>query len=249
MMRKSVESYAEIESTSRIEQEQGDRMEGNRRKTLVIGGAIAALIVAAVLILVLVLTLRVGSDFKCKLEDLEPRKDLSNLANIRSSNDLALAKFAGYLKLTIVSFGDVYETKYLSLDLKSISYSMYANQSRYLTLETDCARLEFVVKVSPSHLYQVSDINVAPKTECARFDRCTISEESFNTIAEQHYKCLYDRTYECVLGPNGGNSSHENGIRAVSEVYLVTNEIEFEVDGDPEKISQGQFSKPQRECR
>ena len=128
---------------------------------------------------------------------------------------------------------------------------VYADQYLYLTLETDCARLEFKIHESPAHQYEVLTINVVSKAKCARFDKCTIAAKSLSTNASQHYKCLYDRIYECILSPNDITLSNRNNggtPQTLSEAYLVINQLEFELDGDPKKISQEQFSKPQREC-
>lgn len=252
MSQRIEESYKEIQSDPSESGQRTTMEESNRKRLCLIGGAVATLLIVAIFVLILVFTLHVGGD-KCKLTDTEPKQELTHLPSIRSADNRALVRFAGFLRLAIVDNNDDYEFKYLPLTLKTVHYSVFANQNILLSLEADCAKLDMKIRETTEHEYQVLSLSIMPKIQSARFDRCGISTTALNTRSDEHYKCLYDKSYECTFVSDAITANNRtlavNSSGSLTEVYLIANQLEFELDGDTKLIAQGEFSKTAKECR
>lgn len=231
-------SYREIESADEVSQTNNNM--ANIKRLLIIGAAIALVIVVATIILVLVLNQGGG----CRLNEVEPRRELTNLANIRATNNLALFRFAGYLEMVTSGPDEPYEIRYLPLDLKDVTFASYANQNFVINMDAGCARIELNMQESPQHMYQVSSLIVESKTANTLFKRCRIyAGSSFTTNSSEHYKCLYDRCFDCpVLSSSDDKSTN------LSKVRLIMNQFEFEVYGNAHNVSKAIFSKKVKEC-
>lgn len=195
-------------------------------------GAIAGVLVVAVVVLVLLFVVpRTGH--VCKLSS-EPPKG-ADVTNFKTSDFKAMANMAGYLIYTKQQ--DQKEVQsYLGLDLNSIEQTGSLKEPKEpakLKLATFCADLTVVLPTDKNSsfpfYFQLDNISSdGDKTTCTTSSRLALR-------ADQYYSCQKTQIYECM-----------NDKKLVAHLQLDV--LEFELDGDPNLIKQDKFSKSKQSC-
>lgn len=186
-----------------------------------------------------------GPANQCKLVDTEPAKPkyLTELDKVGSRDNKALASFAGYLKYNI----DGDEKKvYLPLDLQSINSAQTKGDDKTdfttFTLNTNCAKVSLQIKLLDYTIkvYQAVAISVDLTTPNGKTSRCTVEYglQGIQFAPANHYRCLLKKTYECI----GGEKKEK-----VAELVLYN--LEFEFDGNADKIKNKEFSTEAENCK
>lgn len=216
-----------------------------RKKVLIIGGSVlAAVVVLVVIIVVLVLTL--GGRQTCRLADQPPQ--VNHFKPIASEGKLALVRFAGHLKLWTIDGNDTSENKYLDLDLDRVRYFVDSEGGRHLTLDTNCAQIEFQISLLNSDIelkFTVQTIEVTSKTSHTNFERCHVYSGDIQFGLYDYWSCPRRKVYHCYV------PDHDTSLIKEKETYaeFVFSHLEFEIDGDPDAIADGHFDKLEKTCK
>lgn len=204
----------------------------DRRNKFIVGGLIG-LIVLAIVVLVFL-----KSGPKCDLIDTKPVSDLTKLKNLASSDYKSLLNFAGYLKYNIDSKDDK-KKEFLPLNVQSINTEDVKDSTdRLFVLNGDCAKMTLTVRTDKTTKKEsVSNINVDLTTANGDSKSCTIvNPMNIEAAAGKHYSCMIDKTYTC-----------KDKDKIVAE--LVLNDLEFELNGNSDKIKAGEFSTEKESCK
>lgn len=204
-------------------------------------------IVAGVVIIVVVVGLifffASQSYVKCDLQEVEPAFDTKNKQNVKSSDNKALVDFNGFL-----SYQKDKEDKkvFLPLNFESVSYSETSNDkgtTGNMRLETNCASLVFNYNVGEERRLAVTDIDVSLVLPNGDYKSCKVQHLGIFVGPKKHYSCDVKKEYSCETTVKEDN---KDVTKVVAK--LVLRNLEFEVDGDPEKIKKLEFSTGKDVC-
>lgn len=205
----------------------------DRRNKIIVGGIIG-LIVLAIIVLVFL-----KSGPKCDLIDTKPDvpSDLTKLKNLASSDYKSMLNFAGYLKYNIDS-KDEKKKQFLPLEIQSINTEDVKDTTdKLLVLNGDCAKMTMTVKTDKTTSKQtVSTINVDLTTANGDSKSCSIDPMGIEVSAGKHYSCKVDKIYTCF--------DKEKNV-----AQFIMNDLEFEVNGNSDKIKNGEWSTGAEVCK
>lgn len=216
-------------------------MDNRIRNAVIVGIGVTVLVVLAILF--------IGAGKQCNLQSEAPKLDPSEeVVNHKSSDFKAMANFAGYLVYKQKQDDDKKKNStsntdlYLNLELESIEQTGSwgdTKQPARLKLSTGCADLTVVLPTSEdkSHLepfyFELDNISSdGDRTECTTGSPMTI-------FASQYYSCKQTKSYTCF--------STKDKTKEVAQ--LIVQRLEFEVDGNPAAIKQGNFDKVLVSCK
>lgn len=167
---------------------------------------------------------------RCKLQSDKPKIDGNQLRNIASENNTAIANFVGHLMFSFNNGGDI-SYSYLPLKLLSINQTgrFCKDQKAILTLLTDCAD----IKLTHRHEFNENFVRFHVNLENISYDH--------NHLAS----CNLDLMIS--VERDGRHRTKEQAWLCYNDEKIVAtfamDQFEFEIDGDPEKIKKGEFSK------
>lgn len=201
------------------------------------GQKIAAGVIVGVLVVVLVIFLTKSHAPQCELVDSLQTKDLTKLSPVASDDNKNLVKFSGYVKYNDNNNKTKDNEKpkiYLPLDLEKLEVS---DGSTKAVVVNDCASLTLTLKKDASKTIVVDSISVQVKKNNVLEELCRVKSTNIIMPDKKFYSCKKDTNYDCVGSDN-----------KVVVATLVAQYWELEVDGDQNRIKEGQFSKVANEC-
>jgi len=213
----------------------------DRRNKIIVGVVIAIVVIGVVALIVVK-----KSSPSCELVDSLPALDATKLHNISSQDNFALANFAGYLKYELGPDvkGDEAKRVYMPLSLQSVNLEAEDSGS-VLTLTEDCAKLSLSLKKSGDGKVNLADIQVDLTGQPSRNEKVCRVSPGIVISAGKHYSCKKEVSYDCVA-----QYKDDKGVEKTKTVaHLVVSSIEFEINGDPEKIKKQTFSTEAEPCK
>lgn len=128
----------------------------------------------------------------------------------------------------------------MPIELKSITHQKLDDED-ILTLDSDCIKLSIYIKDRSYGSKYAHLMKVQLDTGEGLREFCTIDSCSSDMVykADEYYLCNRMNSYDCF-----GKS---NNIKTTLG-YLMLLSLEFELDGNPEKIKDNQFSKDPKIC-
>lgn len=220
-------------------------------KKVVIFSVLLAIVIFIVVFLRVAYLINHG---QCQLLDEEPISSASigPIKNHRSHNSLALVNFEGYLTMRNVdSRRKFFSIQYLPLELGKVDYLVDIEDSSFeLKLDLECALVSLRIILNENGMYIVEDVIVESRSSHARFEPCHVYAFGFSTYFLEHYRCDQQRVYGCWELPYGVAGRNQSRIKAqkLVSIELVMNRFEFEINGDPNAIDGGHFSKVVATC-
>lgn len=206
----------------------------NRNATI---GLIVGVVVAT---LVLIIVLNRPGKHPCELRQEVPTYDSEQSKNVTSKNNVAIANFAGYLGFPNDTNRSEIVNEYLPLELVSISQEGTLNGSSQanLTLSTSCCNIKLHHTLDPDNKsnYLISMVieNIVGNRNVTS---CHVAEFLTTKLKQdQFYFCRDSKVHYC-------KDMEENTVAT-----FVFHQLEFEIDGNPDIIKQGRFSKQQYIC-
>lgn len=189
---------------------------------------IASVAIVAVIGVAVLLRLTLWAKPSCNHVNDSPKIDTAKLQAIASKDNIALAKTAAYAK-----FGNK-TASYVELNLKSIEEVKPSDTKRVLILNFDCGKLTFDVQYKDT-TQTVDNVIFTQVGGDEDGKQCRLDTFKFTDLKNVRYTCAKEIFYPCT--PLDEKDAKKDSI-AIS-----LNAIDFEVDGDAEKIKKGQFSK------
>lgn len=178
--------------------------------------------------------------YTCELQREQPKFDPELLKNITSKNNTAIANFAGFIVLHNDTNVPNPIADYLPLELVSISQQGALNDSNgaNLTLSTSCCDITLIHTIDPKSKNVIIKIQIENiSSDRNHVSSCLVSTGLTPIPRDSFYSCQNSRSFYCEDAKNGT-------IAAI----LKFQQLEFEIDGDPNIIEQGRFSKQKRMC-
>lgn len=210
------------------------KMELNTKRNRII-------LVSVVLAIVLIVTILATSSTKsCSLMSEVPEP--ANIRPRKSTSDLALVTFSGYLNYFDQSKNS---TGYMPLELQSVGFiSTKYDEVKRLNLDAKCAKIEFALyQEFSSPINEVFEIRVDLVEANGQVKSCIIDKQQFEISATSkiHYACYSMRSYNCY---SWDTTAEERNLVA----KLIVLGFEFEIDGNRQVIRQESFSTPAKYC-
>lgn len=212
-----------------------------RRNQLIVGGVV----IVAVIVVIALVASKSGDAPVCELQAEQPKIDLSKVKIIIAGENNVLLKFAGYVKYE--KSNDVKDDKiYLALEdtqtvaLKKDDVTPNQPARRAISAETGCASLTLNIDQSsqPDKL-EIGTVKLEVKADGLKKpddeSYCTVSSIGEAYAKDKHYSCNKEKSYPC-----------KDKDKTVAT--LVVSNLEFELDGNPEKVKKGEFTTAADEC-
>lgn len=202
-------------------------MKSNR--VLIVLGVIIGIVLAIALLTSFVLFMKQSTSCQVQLE--EPKRSSKVLKNFITKDYKAIANIDGY-----VLFNDTHE--YVPLELNNIELSEESNE-QYLTLHFTCASIGILWRKGINTEWNmVTEYNVSINVAGKSTTKCIIEYPGIYVPNNEHFYCQQKYVFGCV-----DLETHRKQL-----LELVLYAIEFEIDGDPDMIKEGRFSKQPRVC-
>lgn len=181
---------------------------------------------------------------RCKLHYLRPIYIYSRdpLENFISPDKRAIANFIGFLGIPDEELLPVVKNKFLQLELDSISQegTLEGGDQAVLKLSTNCADIKMIhvpYDNNPDQMDISIEIENVFANQKLQVPWCKLSTRlTFNPTKNSFYSCRDSRIHPCI-------DSEENIL-----ALFVFEQLEFEIDGNPDIIEQGGFSKGNYTC-
>lgn len=211
-------------------------------------------VVSVVMALVVLMGLS-SKTITCGLIVEEPRFNFSAIKNIHSLDFTSLANFAGYMRLEqlhdhstlrkIKKEQNISTVSYFPIHVEYISLFSFRPEFYRFIINADCA--EIVLELERhGELVRVVNISISLKVS---YDfgstECQIDSPPIEIFQDGYYSCPEKRVYRCDLKKE--QNDIDPGPR--SFMSLVVQRLEFEIDGNPDKIRLDQFSKKINRCK
>lgn len=218
-------------------------MDNKKRTITVIAATIFVILVIAV-ILISAIVLKKNRE-TCQLTYKAPVVNIADQVPVASRNKRALVRFAGHLRLWNADpLVRPNPNRYLALKLKQVQYEQQYYSTFHLTLEADCANVDFEVNRSEdTEMFHVKTITIESKTAHTNFTKCHIPTSSINFPTDHYWYCPSYRNFYCP-----GTDINPNPNVETPRVELAFNVLDIEIDGNPESISRGYFEKEGTSC-
>lgn len=206
-----------------------------RRNQVIVG----SVVVITVIVVIALVATRSDSGPVCELQAEQPKIDLSKIKTIIAGDNNALLRFAGYVKYE--KSNDVKDDKvYLALDdTQTVAFKKGDKDTKdTVSAETVCSSLSLDIETNTAGNTQIGTVKLEVKADGLKKpddeSQCTFSFGS--TYAKgKHYSCKKEKSYACKVNDK-------------TVATLVVSDLEFEVNGNPEKVKKGEFSTPADEC-
>lgn len=181
----------------------------------------------------------------CELSAQRPTYEPSKLAHHSPTNHRALVKFAGYLNyMNLSGTRTSRRAYYLPLQLNSIKFQ-HENDGFWLKLDTQCAKIDLNLEGDgQTSSLIVRQISVQLSLANANFTHCTIAYPDMSADLNKHYSCYTQISYSCTTSIM--DQYGQRHIKTVARLHVLA--LEFEINGNPKLIRQGQFSTKPSPC-
>lgn len=206
-----------------------------QNKRLFIGSGLA---LAGLVVIALIVSAKINSSqLQCVIKNEVPIRDMLTLKNVASDDHTVLVNSAGYIQL----FG----SSFIELNLESVSTKRLLNITT-LTLRYDCADLELDLIYAFDQYNRANTVSLKNLKWTLRgfakstpFYSCGIRQLMHTFNPELRFACLGRIAYYCEVSSCDKLGNHYK--KPVGQIVLEP--LEIEVDGDPEMIGRGEFSK------
>lgn len=210
-----------------------------RKNQFIVGG-----VIVVVVIVVIGLIAMKSSDPVCELQAVQPKPDLTKLKTISSADNNALLRFAGYVKYELDPKSEDKKV-YLALnDAKSVVLKKADKDNKNsLGIDADCATMALSVDdgAQSKEIGSVTMDLVKPNGDnksCTMFIGAVYAKD-------KHYSCNKEKSYPCTIKTK--DSDNKEIVTTVATLSISS--LEFEINGDPEKVKKGEFTTPAEECQ
>lgn len=206
---------------------------------------ISLAIVATVIVVSIILIIGLSSSHTCKLIAEQPVWNPESTVPTFASNDnVALVAFRGYLEYGKPSnTSEEVKDIYLPLEFSSVDLTN-SSQKYNMTLKTDCATLDHILRIDSRKGVQLERINIRLVLPNGRLNECHIPGFYFtHSLDRPHYKCPKKRWYSC-------RSARKEGHEIIEEfvAFLYVHHLEFELNPPIELVKKHQFSPLEDSC-
>lgn len=200
----------------------------DREKLIKYVAFVGMAMIAVAALIVLINTLRLSPE--CNIQTTRPVIDKSKLNNTDSDDFKAIATLGGYLE---------YEspTGFMPLELGLVKLTNLVSPTEHLlTLSTDCAQLDFFLRDVNHDMGQICrdvvSINIKLIKPHEQYAECFINSPPISSLVRKHFYDPTPRKFTCL-----------SKIGDSPVVSLVTEHLEFEIDGDDAKLKKKEYSK------
>lgn len=200
---------------------------------------VIAIIVVLIVVGIGVLFLLKNS-IHCELNESLPEYNATDLmSKIKTSDNKVLVQYSGYLKYEKKVDDKEAKKVYLPLDFLSIRQENRGNQSSStgsLIMEANCAKVTYNLFTNGKQQQGVKSIQIDLTLANGQYSSCIIEDPAIMLVdANQHYKCAIRSQFNCYA-----QTKDSTGRQTVAKYIL--NYLEYQVDGNPDKIKNFQFS-------
>lgn len=209
------------------------------RKNIIISGIAIAL---ALLVIIFVVYISYsGDDSTCMLLDEAPAsKGKTKL--VASSDFKALARLDAYLLMSYYN-GEkgARSNKYISLSAKTITVltedNVTGQKGTILLIDSNCATLKLRLTATGKKVEYAGLVLVKPHPDITSdLSECKLPDRMLIFEGGKHYSCDKEEKYPCF------NTVYN------MQTSLYVYSLEFEVDGDPVKYENLEFTTPADDC-
>lgn len=211
-----------------------------RRNQFIVG----SVIVVVVIVVITLIAMKGGGDLSCELQVDKPNIDLTKVKTVSSAENNALLRLAGYVKYEIDPKSEN-KKAYLALDgTNSVALKKGDKEgANSVEVDTDCASISISIAPSAqSDKLEIGTINLVLRAN-VDVKSCSVS---FGAVypKDKHYSCNKDRSYPCTIKKK--DSNNKEIVTTVATLSLVN--LEFEINGNPDKVKKGEFTTSAEEC-
>lgn len=206
-------------------------------------------IVLMALVIFIALT---SKTYTCDLIHKEPDYNLTAIKNVHSLDLSALANFAGHIEYDLQAavpynpsqLQRILTRLYLPLNIDFISLIELRKGSYGFTIVADCAELLFDVEADAKKL-RVRSISISFSKPNMDAVQCRVEEPPIEMAEDGYYSCRTKKVYKCEFNQN---SALEDDDHPGLIVMLVVERLEFEIQGDPNRVRTNEFTKKINPC-
>ena len=192
--------------------------------------AIAILVAVVLLGLGLFFVLRqvFWSKHSCESTGEMPIIDVTKLSNVANNEKTAMARVAAYMRI----WRNSEFALFTELELEQVHTTRISVDETVLELKFDCGKLIFKIRHYSNQTNQVSSGTFSQESSAGGI-HCNINSFYYEDSESRRYSCGESISYDCT-----SNNPYDG--RTVS---LNLASFDFEVDGNPELIYKGIYSK------